>query len=354
MRPKTLVILGAIAAASAAGAIFLAPRSDVVDVKIGERIFPELAARAPEVRSIELQRPDGTVLLQRDGDSWIVPARAGYAADVARVRQLFVEVTDLRTLEAKTRNAELHASLEVEERDRPGAKSTRIAFRDGQGKELVALLAGRNRFGHAGGGQDAVYVRRAGDSQAWLAKGRLTVNRDIVQWLDRDLANIARERVRASVITHADGAVTRVSRPSPAEAEFTLADVPDGRMAKTGWEISSVAAAFERLEIDDVRKAADIAMPDDAPQTVITTFDGLELTTRFAEKDGATWVMIVARAEPPAQLPEGGPALKAADEVKAEAAAINRKAAGWAYRLPVFNATNLRKRVDELLEPKES
>ena len=50
-----------------------------------------------------------------------------------------------------------------------------------------------------GGGDDAVYVRKAGDAQAWLAKGRLTVNRDALQWLEREVTNVTRERVREAV-----------------------------------------------------------------------------------------------------------------------------------------------------------
>lgn len=348
----TLTLLAAAAVASAAIAYVLAPAGDPAETRLGERIFPELAGRAGEVASIELQRPDGPVVIRREGERWIMPERGGYQADGARVRQLFFEVSELRTLEAKTRSKDVYPSLELEDRDAPGAKSTRVAFRDAQGKEVVALLAGKNRFGRGGGGEDAVFVRRAGDAQAWLARGRLTVGRDALQWLDRELANVARERVRVATIRHADGAATEVSRPSPAERDFVLAGVPDGRKAKSSWEIASVAAAFERLDLEDVRKADGLPAAGGTVAT-ISTFDGLEVTARLVEVDGAAWAAISARAEPPAQLPEGGTALKPANEVKAEAEAINRRLSPWIYRLPVFNLDNMRRKVEDLLEPKE-
>ena len=65
------------------------------------------------------------------------------------------------------------------------------------------------------------------------------------------------------------------------------------------------------------------------------------------------WAAISARAEPPAQLPEGGTGLKTAEEVRAEAEAITRRAAPWIYRLPVFNLENMRRKVEDLLEAKE-
>jgi hypothetical protein len=353
MRPVTLSILGAVAIASAVAAVVLLPSDDASQAKLGERLFPDLATRANDVQAIELQRPDGTIVLRRAGDSWVMPERGGYAADTARIRQLFVEVTDLRTLEAKTRSKDVYPSLEVEDRDAAGAKSTRVAFKTAQGQDIVALLAGKNRFGRGGGGDDAVYVRRAGDAQAWLAKGRLTVNRDAVQWLERGLSDVARERVREARIRHADGMTVLVSRPSPAERDFVLADVPEDRKAKTGWEIGSVAAAFEKLEFDDVRKADGIAIPADALTATTITFDGLEIAARLVEIDGAPWAALTAKAEPPAQLPEGGPALKPADEVRAEAERIRTQLSSWLFKLPVFNLENMRRKTDDLLEPKE-
>jgi hypothetical protein len=354
MRPVTLSILGGIAIASAVAAVvFLPPADDAGQARLGERLFPDLATRAGDVQAIELQRPDGTIVLRRAGETWVLPERGGYAADTGRIRQLFVEVSELRTLEAKTRSKDVYASLEVEDRDAAGAKSTRVAFKTAQGQDIVALLAGKNRFGRGGGGDDAVYVRRAGDAQAWLAKGRLTVNRDAVQWLERGLSDVARERVREARIDHADGTSTVVSRPSPAERDFVLADVPEDRKAKTGWEIGSVAAAFEKLEFEDVRKADGVAIPAAALTATTTTFDGLEISARLVEIEGTPWAALSAKAAPPAQLPEGGPALKSADEVRAEAERIQTRLAPWLFKLPVFNLENMRRKIDDLLEPKD-
>jgi len=354
MRIVTLAALAAVAAVTGIAAIVIAPSGEAPDAKLGQRIFPELAARSADVRSIELQRPDGTIAILRDGEIWRVPSRSGYAADVAKIRQIFVEVSDLRTLEAKTRNKDLYAALEVEDRDQANAKSTRLAFKDGSGKDVLALLAGKNRFGRGGGGEDAVYVRRADDPQAWLAKGRLTVSREALHWVDREVTNIARERVSEASVRHADGTTLVLRRASATERDFTIVDLPADRKPKSSWEVGAVAGGFDRLELDDVRKASELAIPADAPTTVVTTFDGLTLTARFAEADGATWVAISAQAAPPAELPAGGSGLKTADQVKAEAEALNRKLSPWVYKLPVFNQESLRRKLDDLLEPKSS
>ena len=354
MRPITLGILGGVAAIAAVAAITLGPTGESPDAKLGERLFPELTTRAEEVRAIELQRPDGTIVIARDGDAWRLPAKLGYPADSAKIRQLFVEVSSLRTLEAKTRNRDLYASLEVEDRDQKDAKSTRVAFKNAQGQDIVALLAGKNRFGRGGGGDDAAYVRKAGDPQAWLARGRLTVNRETVHWLDREITNVARDRVREAKVRQADGASVTVSRPTLSERDFTVADVPEGRKTKSSWEVNSIAGVFEKLELDDIRKPDGVSIASDGASAVLTTFDGLTITARFADADGATWVEIKAEANPPAALPDGAAGLKKADEVKAEADAINRRVGPWLYKIPTFNLDSMRRKLEDLLEPKAS
>ncbi len=354
MRATMLIGLALAAAVTAGGAYYAVGGGAGPAERLGERLLPDLASRADDVRTIEIQRPEFTVVIARDGDAWRLPERAGYPADTAKIRQLFVELTGLRTLEAKTRAKDLYPSLEVEDRDGAGAKSSLVALKDAGGRDLAALLVGKPRYGRGGGGEDAVYVRKQGDAQTWLAKGRLTVTRDAVQWLDRVVADVSRERVREIVIRHADGAELVVRRASPADKDFAPVDAPADRKLKSSWEANSIAGIFDKLELDDVRRAAEMPVPADAPTTTLTTFDGLTLTARFVEKDGATWVAIAARAEPPAQLPEGGEKLKDAAAVKAEAEQLAAKLGPWVYKVPGFQLEAMRRKLEDLLEPKAS
>ena len=76
MRPATLGVLGALAAASVAGAILFMPSADVSDVRVGERIFPDFAARTAEVRSIEYLGADA-VLRCAVGDETLTVRTSG-------------------------------------------------------------------------------------------------------------------------------------------------------------------------------------------------------------------------------------------------------------------------------------
>jgi hypothetical protein len=81
MRPVTLSILGGIAIASAVAAVvFLPPADDAGQARLGERLFPDLATRAGDVQAIELQRPDGTIVLRRAGETCSAPRAASAAS----------------------------------------------------------------------------------------------------------------------------------------------------------------------------------------------------------------------------------------------------------------------------------
>jgi hypothetical protein len=334
----------------AAAAALLGGGESSPDAKLGERLYPDLATKSESVRVIEIARPEGTVVIQRDGESWRVPERKNYAADPQKVRQIFVEFSNLRTLEAKTRSPENYAALEVEDRDKQGAKSAKVSFKDADGKDVLAVLAGKNRYGRGGGGEDAVYVRRAGDTQAWMAKGRITVARDALQWLDREVTNIARERVREAVVVQEDGAKLVVRRDNVAEKDFAIVEMPADRKVKSNWEVNGVAGSFERLELDDVRPAAEITIPANAPTTTLETFDGLKLIAQFTKIDDTTWVKIGVSANPPEKLPEGGKDLKDADALRAEVEAINKKLGNWVYKMPNYAFEAMRRKIEDLLE----
>ena len=73
---------------------------------------------------------------------------------------------------------------------------------------------------------------------------------------DRKIADVPRERVRRSPWKALGQALT-VLRAKAEDKDFTLKDVPADRKAKAAYDINAVGGAFESLELDDVRPAAE-------------------------------------------------------------------------------------------------
>jgi hypothetical protein len=146
---------------------------------------------------------------------------------------------------------------------------------------------------------ESVYVRRPGETQAWLAEGRLPIDSDPNLWIDRDIANIPRERVRAAEIE-------RVGEP---RLVLRRGGEPDGRMAVTEpaetppldeISLDEVGRAFEFLTFLDVRQAAD--MPGEKlGESRFELTDGLRVGV-VAHKDGDNvWVRLAAEGSEEAQ-----------------------------------------------------
>lgn len=360
MKGKYLTALAAVTAVIAVAAI-IATRMQAPsgpEAGLGEAIYPGLAAKLNAVEKFTVARKEGNFTLVRNGDAWTAMEKSDYPADFAKIRRTMLEIADLKKLEAKTSSSANYAALEVEDLTALDAKSTRVVLEDSNGATVVDLFVGKARFGRGGAEGDGVYVRKAGEAQSWLAKGRLTVDRDVVQWLDRKLVDVVEGRVRQVTIVQADGTKLVVKRDKPADKDFVIADAPADRKIKAQFDVNNIGGAFAGVELDEVRKPAEISFAAGRPYAEAVTFDGLTVRADIGEKDGKTWVRFVARAEPPAQLPqaddEAAKKLKSADEVRKEAESINTKFGGWVYMLPNWKIDPMRKKLDDLLESKPS
>lgn len=350
-----MIALAAVAAVAVGGAVAVSlsgPGSSTP--ASSERVFPALAGRLNDVASLTVARKEESVGVARKGEAWVVPAKHDYPAAFDKVRRLLLDLSDLRPLEQKTSSPALFASLELEDLSQADARSTLVTLKDAGGGEILSTYVGKQRFGRGAGG-DGTYVRRAGGNETWLVKGRVQPDKGVLSWLDRNLADVARERVSAIVVAQADGSKVEAAREKATEKNFALKNpVPEGKKLKSEWDVNNLASPFERLELDDVRPLSEILVVAGGPYAEIATFDGLTMRADLVEADAQIWVKLSARYAAPAAEPseeekkEGK--LKSADEVKKEVEALNARVAVWAYRLPDWKTDNLRKKLSDLVE----
>jgi hypothetical protein len=357
MRTKTLVVLAGLTLATGAGAFYATHQRNAPDASAAvqnQPVLPGLAARIDGLARVEIERGGAAFALQRGADgNWSLPGKADYPVAFEPVRRLALDMASLRILEARTANPALHGEIDL---DGAGAdqKATRVTLFGPDGQTLASLLVGRTRFGRQGTAGDGTFVRLAGQNQVWLAQGRVSVEREAARWLDRRLADVARERIASARIVAADGKYLAVSRDKPADEDFALADLPRGKKIKSAFDVNLVASALEGLELEDVRKADGLAFAADADYSEYRSFDGLVVRAQRARDGSDVWVRFAARFEPAAArdpLPEDAK-LKSADDVAKEAAALNARTAGWAYRLPGYKIEYMTRSVADLVEDK--
>jgi hypothetical protein len=336
MHARSLILLASATAALVAIAIVVLASGDrgVSRAAPGQSAFPALAARLGDVASVTVSRDGTTMTLIRDGDNWLVAEKGNYPANAAKISQIVRAVADLTLVEPKTQNPDLYPRLEVED---PGnGKSTLVAVKDKSGGDLAQAIVGKRRYDRLGAGNDGVYLRKPGEAQSWLARGTLDPSGDAASWLDRQIIDISEKKIAKVTLTQADGSKLVISRSAP-EAKFAVEDAPADAKFKSETATSGPATALETLDLDDVKPAGELPVPDKNVVTAsFTTFDGLTVDLRLMERDKADWIAISAAGSGPAE---------------ANAKKIEDKVSHWTYAIPAYKANLLKTKLADLIEP---
>ncbi len=329
MNRRTLVLLGGAAAATVGAAVLLTPNvAEPPPPSSTPLAFPNLAPRLADAARIEVTRHDGTLVVDRAApDRWVLPAKAGHPVRPERVRELLVGLTELRLTEPRTANPEMLERLGVEDPQRAGATSSLLRVLDAAGAPVAELVVGRRRMRVQANVPETVYVRRPGETQAWLAEGRIPLDSDPNLWIDRDIANIPRERVREVAVARMGEPALRLRRGPDTDNPLAVVE-PEEVPALDDISLDEVARAFEFLTFLDVRRAAEIP-GERLGEARFTLTDNLRIAV-LAHKEGETlWATLAA---------EG-------DE---EAARLNARWAGWAYQVGQWKEKSLVPRLADL------
>ena len=336
MQSRSLILLASATAVLVAIAIVVLATGDrgVSRAAPGQPAFPVLAAKLDEVASVTVSRNGTTMTLIRDGDSWLVAEKGNYPANAAKISQIVRAMADLNLVEPKTQNADLYPRLDVE--DPEHGKSALVAVKDKSGGDLAQAIVGKRRYDRLGAGNDGVYLRKPGEAQSWLARGTLDPSGDPSSWLERQIIDISEKKIAKVALTQPDGSKLVISRLAP-EAKFAVEDAPPDTKFKSETTTSGPAGALETLDLDDVKPAGELPVPDkDVVTASFTTFDGLTVELRLMERDKSDWVAISATGSGSAE---------------AEAKKIEDKVSHWTYAIPAYKANLLKTKLADLIEP---
>ena len=372
MRARNLVIF-AVVTVLALGAAILATRMRAPAGEVEKPLlFPDLRARANDVQELQVQGHDRTITLARQGDKWMLREADGYPALIDKVRDTVVSVADLRKLAEKTSNQKMFKRLGVEDLKETGSNSMLLQLKDARGANLATLIVGRPRRSTSRAEPPALYVRQPDAGNALLVEGRIDVSTDMGNWLNRDLFDIAPDRVQSIQVVHADGASIKMMRESKG-ADLVLADVPSGKEAQSSVVLSRMGTVLETFFLESARAAGNVTLPADATTITVRTFDGLVATFVSARIDDKPMTRISFAYEAPAaaaakETQEPGapaaetakaapapepaavvPATTPAADVKGEVEKYNTAVKDWVFQVPQFKFELLTRRMEELV-----
>ena len=389
MRKTAFFALGIATVLAVAAAMFVSKQRAPESGLAQSALFPGLAEHINDVARIEVKSKDRHTTVHKDGEHWVIEDRGRFPALFDKVKATVVAVADLEILEPKTTNKELYPRLGVEGIDAEPSSSVLVNLADGQSKPLAALLVGKPRSG----GPLGTYVRRPDEPQAWLVRGQVEISADPVEWMERDLLNVAPERIREITIEKAGDKPVRVFKKEAKDKDFVLADLPKGAKLKSQITLNGLANALEQLRLDDVKTRAGFELPKGHTVTTLRGFDGLVAVVQSAVIDDKTHAVFefsydaAAAAEPekkppaPDQTPAAAPAAAAAEKpagappvptapgnapksdvpapepakpsVADEVATLNAKVAEWVYLVPTYKGKLLAEGLSDLTEPEQ-
>ena len=378
-------------------------------------LVPELANALNDVSSIKISKAKDEVIaeLVRAENGWTVANRHNYPANISKVREYLIKLSESKLREAKTSKPENYSRLGVV--DVSSETATGFGVEVGGLKEPVKVIVGIS----SGGGTPGTFVRRQGDATSYLVSGDVIPDKEGGNWLAREIISMPSAEVRAVAVTAPDKSILTLEKADSAQPNYAVLKLPKGRQLSAESVGNLTAAALDGMTLEDVLPSSEATA--DAATTWSATYAGydgfvVDVTlwdsaekawTRFAARIDETaldaWVAdqkasadamraameaeaaakatadatapktddatasadataATAKAEPapdstsaPA-LPEPFDAVKARTEKLAELQKrvdeLNAKTSPWAYAIPTWKAANIKKKMEDLLQPK--
>jgi hypothetical protein len=343
-RRRGLVLLGAAAAiAIVLAALSLWHQASLVAPKyVPESFFSNLMARERGVARIHIESHKyGAFDIDfKPSSGWVLPGEHDYPADFALVHTTLVGMAGLETIAPKTSRADWLHYLDLGTPSKNG-HGTLISLLDEHGKVIASLIAGKTKDIGEPGGATGLFVRKPDSNQSWLVRSVFTPKPDPNDWLNKDVIGVDRARIREAVVTPSSGPAYTVRRDKPSDSDFTLAEMPKGRTLSYNSAPDGVAAAIVGFTFDKVAPASRFDFTH-ASRLVTRTFDGLVVTAHVIKMGDDYWATLSAEAKPDKTA------------IRDEAHKINKRASGWAFRIPSYKGAQFMTARDSLLKPVET
>jgi len=314
-----------VAAVVALGAALYATsvRQPVADAGIGLKLYPDLAAQLNDVTAVRIYGAGDkqVVGIEKAAAGWTVAERAGYPADVGRVRELLLALAKAKTIEKKTAIATKLPALGLEDLTAPAATGKRLELTGTP--QPVSLIIGKSPDDHSS------FVRRAGEAQSWQVDVALHAESDPRHWVQSKVLEVPQTRVQAVETQLTGGPAWSVAKGAATDAEFAVSGLPKGRELSGPTAASELASSLAALDVDDVR-AASTPAPPAAAVTTLRTFDGLVVRIEGFTEGDRHFVRVT---------PSATTAATAA--VPAEVTAIEHLTRGYDLEIPAYKYSTL-------------
>ncbi|MBX3492760.1 MAG: DUF4340 domain-containing protein [Parvibaculum sp.] len=334
LRNLAMLAAATVVAVVAAVVAVATDRSSVQARFMPHPLFEGLDTRLDQVDRIVYTASQGLhgevrIAMSRGADGvWGVDERGGYPAEAELVKRTLLGMGEVEAYEPRTASPDWHRNLGLMAPEDIGS-AVRIEFFRGD-ERMAGLLVGKMPERAVDvRGEGLIYVRRDGEDQSWLARGRLPLHKTVAEWLNPTFVDIPREELARVTLWGGTDNPVIIERASRDESDFAIVNMPAGRATRGAPIVNGVATTLIGKSFDDVAPADMLDLPEDAPTVFFDTFDGMRLTMSMGGQGGALWAKFSAEVDP-ALAADGADG----EAATAQADALNARLGAWVYKLP--------------------
>ena len=307
------------------------PQSEIMKTSL----FPTLIDSVNEITEVTIEDRRFKSILKKIDGVWYLHNKDNYPASTSGIKQLALELSNLKILEAKTSSVEKYAKLGVNNLSVEGSQASQITVSTSE-KKLVSLLIG---LSPKGAKKAKRYIRLTGETAAQLVAGQITASTNPIEWLDPQIIDLDSKSIKRLTIDVPEEKKIVISKNTESEDFFTLQDIPESFEMKSKTIVSSIPAILMDLRLNDVISANAVTDLEPSQKTTITTFSGLEiLLTDYIWENKRYTVFEAYLGKDKKELPNS------------TIEKINNKVRGWAYEIPAYKRRMINRKFDDLIQ----
>ena len=300
--------------------------------------LPDFAGKVRQATRIHLASKTGEFDIDfKPQKGWVLPGSNDYPASVDEVRKLLVGLSELETIEPKTSRPDWLSFVGLD--SPPKGDGLAITVYNDKGTELTSIIVGKSSDIGDKNGATGLFVRKPDSNESWLARSVFTPSPKPIDWMDKTVLTMNRDRVKSVDVDPEGGTSFVVGRDAADNPSFSVTPIPAGREPADQSTISGVTDALADFTFDDIQPVTEFDFAKSS-RMVFRTFDGLMVTVRTIKKGEDYWTNI--EASPVAGV----------TTAQKEVREISAHTQGWAYKLPSYKGAQLMPTLESLLKPK--
>lgn len=235
------------------------------------KLFINLEESIDKVSHIEIENNINTVYLFNEKGTWSLPNYYNYPASDDKIRKFLLNTLQLKTVDKKTNNPDLHNKLglayPLDE------ESFRVRLLN-ENKDLLSDFIIGKTFVH---NNELSYVRKFNDNQSWLFKNNFNYYKDEIEWSEDSILKIARWRIKSVNITSKNDNEESIFiyKKKHSDQSFSLKDIPNNYTLNDTVSFNEFASLLESIKKTNIRKLSSLVNAHISKKIIFTTFDGL-------------------------------------------------------------------------------